>query len=243
LRDLADFENETSGDVFIHFSKSPVSDFSSGHFQVSAEGRVYCMRPLGGWLDNPTINSSCKSAIVFRGEAAKKFKRHRWASILFFKSLFGQFVTSQMGDVKWHDRVVAHDVVEVSDFDFVDIPGGARRCKVIRNIIAFKLIDLSLISSLLFIISMIAMVQLGYREMLEGVPIVGTMLKFLTGIANWVGEYGAVFFLLSVSALVIAFLVGKYFQKKNGLAPGIVAGLQELGYLTDEDDSRASKVA
>ncbi|MFJ4256827.1 hypothetical protein ACIP01_07695 [Pseudomonas monteilii] len=240
MRDLAGFEKEASGDVFIHFSKSPVSDFSSGHFQVSAEGRVYCMRQSVGWLDNPTINNSCKSAVVFRGEAAKKFKRHRWASVLFFKWLFGQFVSSRMGDIKWHDGVVAHDVVEVSDF--VDIPEGARRRKVVRNIIVFKLIDFSLISFCIFMLSMVGLVQLGYREMLEGVPVVGATLVFLTGIASWVAEHGAILLSLSVLALVLAFLAGKYFQRKNRLTPGIAAGLQELGYLVDEDGSGASKI-
>lgn len=243
MRDLAGFEKETSGDVFIHFSKSPVSDFSSGHFQVSTEGRIYCMRTSGGWLDNPTINSSCKSAIVFRGEAAKKFKRHRWASIWWFKPLLGQFVSSQVGDIKWHDGIVAHDVVEVSDFDFVGIPEGARRRSVIQSIRAAKLLDFSFFFCLLFILLMLGSVGLGYREMLEGVPVVGAMLDFLTGIADWRVEHGLLIISLVVSALVLAFLLGKYFQKKNGLTPGIVAGLQELGYLVDEDDSRASKIA
>lgn len=243
MRDLAGFEKETSGDVFIHFSKSPVSDFSSGHFQVSAEGRIYCMRPSGGWLDNPTINSSCKSAIVFRGEAAKKFKRHRWASICFFKPLFGQFVSSQVGDIKWQGGVVAHDVVEVSNFDFVGIPEGARGHNVIRSIRNAKLIDLSFFFFLLSIMSMLGAVQLGYRERLAGAPVVGAVLNFLDGIAGWVIEHDLLFSSLSVSVLMLAFFLGKYFQRKNRLTPGIVAGLQELGYLVDEDDSRASKIA
>ena len=83
-----------------------------------------------------------------------------------------------MGDIKWHDGGVAHDVVEVSDFDFVVIPEGGLRRNVIQSIRTAKLLDLSFLFFLLFMLSVVGSEQLGYREILDDVPVEGRCLIF-----------------------------------------------------------------
>jgi hypothetical protein len=225
-----------SEDVLIHFSPSPVSDFLSGTFEVRTQGRVYCMRLISKTLDNPTTTDrTSKSAIVFRGEAARKFKAHDLKTILGFKKLFGQFVTTQVGDIKWRTSTstISHDVIEVSDFDFVQIPEGKRRNKVMRRVKIVRIFGILFFTIILLIFLIGTALHAGLLQFFIHLPFLNVIFERAGQAASFAVKYTSLIVSASIVAITIAFLLGKNSQKKKSLYPGIIDGLKGLGYIVD----------
>lgn len=221
-------------DVLIHFSESPVSDFSEGIFKVKTQGRVYCMRLKGNLFDNPTTNSRAKSAIVFKGEAARKFKPHDLRTAFFFKRLFGQMVTTKIGDIEWPACTVAHDVIEVSDFSFVKISDAERQRKIVCRIKIVQYIDIACFSFFSILGALILCVKTGLDKILMQLPFFNYIFEKGNQLAGFIVQYWMEGVLVALSIIIAFFLLGKVCERNNRVAPGIAAGLKEFGYLGDE---------
>lgn len=225
-------DKEVSEDVFIHFSKGSVSDFSSGVFKVKTQGRVYCMRLKGKAFDNPTkTDRTAKSALIFRGSAAQKFKKHNWLTIFGYKRLFGQFVTSKIGDIAWDVSSISHDVIEISDFNFIGVPERSRRYEIFLRVAVVKFLDILIIPSIVVLFAISAVLFNVGRECLRRIPNFEEFSNAPKDIASWSAENFVLVSVLCVVAVTVAFLFGRFFHNKNSLAPGIKNGLKGLGYI------------
>lgn len=192
------------------------------------------MRLISKALDNPTTTDrTSKSAIVFRGEAARKFKAHDLKTILGFKKLFGQFVTTQVGDIKWRTSTISHDVIEVSDFDFVQIPEGKRRNKVMRRVKIVRIFGILFFTIILLIFLIGTALHFGLLQSFIHLPFLNVIFERAGQAASFAVKYTSLIVSASIIAIIIAFLWGKNSQKKKSLYPGIIDGLKGLGYIVD----------
>lgn len=228
---MNDFETQKNKPVFIHLSKSSVTDFSNGIFRVRTGGRVYAMRLPPGALDSPTIGIEVKSALVFRDAAALKFIKHELEPPFFFKRLFGQYVSSQIGDIEWNqaDARTASDVIEISDFTFKSIPEADRKLIYKRNSRA-KIFNWCCASFIILLLTTLMLLANFKGTLTEHFPIFNTLDSILYK-ASIVARTIWYWILAAVIAYIIFVIT---YGKLKKLPLGVLSGLEELGYTSSK---------
>ncbi|KWT06121.1 hypothetical protein [Pseudomonas savastanoi] len=224
---MSKFEEQKNKPVLIHLSKSPVSAFSSGTFRVRTGGRVYAMRLAPGILDSPTIGFQVKSALVFKDAAALKFIKHELEPPFFFKRIFGQYVSSQIGNIAWNqaDARIASDVLEISDFTFETISDDDKEIIRKRNSKA-KIFNWCCVSFIILLVTVLTLFATWGNAITEYLPILNSLDSILckaARVASMIWYW--------VIAAVIAYIGSVIiYGRLKKLPPGVLCGLKELGY-------------
>ncbi|MFX4226369.1 MAG: hypothetical protein ACFHHU_00335 [Porticoccaceae bacterium] len=199
----------------IHWSQEPLNILKSDEgwrFIAKTQGRAYTIA-MAEPSARTTKPGKQQSAIIFIGEAARKFEKHPWCTLFGFKRLFGQYWTTRVGDLVWREEDIEQvhdDVLIVKDFSIVPIK-RENRLEVYGRIVARWALDIAVSATSVFLI--------GLKFLIDNFEVPFWLKEVWWQVLKYIPKFTTEFFLIVLVIAALGIARGVHVAKNKFVVP------------------------